>query len=109
HSEKVRAVLPPDIFPINEPHVGFIDQLCSLQSVARAFATHVVSGQSMQLLINEWHQLIKSFLVAITPGLEQLRDFMRRGFGHRNPTPACKLSCKRLGLYHSIPNSWIAD
>jgi hypothetical protein len=82
-----QARLPPHILPVDEPHIRLIDQLRDLQSVARAFASHVVTGQSMQLPVNEWNQLLESFRMAITPGLKQLRDVMSRGFGHRNPGP----------------------
>jgi hypothetical protein len=61
---------------LDQPQIRFIDQRRRLQRVPGAFASHIVSGQTMQFGMNQRDQLLQRRLVAIAPSQQQLRDFV---------------------------------
>ena len=81
HGKEMRAILPLHARVVGQAHIGFVDQGGRLQAVARALATHVVAGQTMQLGIDDGRQPASNrMLVAVAPGAEQCADVaVRRG------------------------------
>jgi hypothetical protein len=49
-----------------------------LQGVRRPLAGHVTPGEAAQLVVDDGHQLSERLFVALTPGLQQGCDVMRR-------------------------------
>ena len=48
-AEEVRAVLPADVFPVDQPQVGLVDERGGLQDVARPLAGHASRREAAQL------------------------------------------------------------
>ena len=71
NGKEVGAVLPPDILPVDQAHVGFVEQSGCLKRVLLVFSRHVPSGEAMQFGINERSQLVESRFVAVAPSLQQ--------------------------------------
>ena len=53
-------VLPAHPFEIDQAQIRFVHQRRGLERVVFALATHVPTRQSVQLRVNERHQLIES-------------------------------------------------
>jgi hypothetical protein len=47
-----------------------------LKKMTRRFPVHVASRQPSELVINKGNQFVQSRLIPVTPGDEQLSDFM---------------------------------
>src|SRR2546430_12758309 len=91
-AEKVRAVLPTHILPVNQADVSLIDQCGCLQSVTGTLAAHVVMGEAVQLVIDKRGQSCHCRLVAVTPRHPKLRDFLWGSFLHSHPTSSWRRS-----------------
>src|SRR5262249_34641117 len=77
-AEKVRPVLPINLFFISQPQVGLVNQVRGLQCVTGALLAEVITGQASQLTIDPRRQFIERGLIAIAPPDEQL-SYGRRG------------------------------
>ena len=58
---------------IGKTQISLIYQSRGLQSVAFSFSTHVAVGESSQLLVDDWDQLLQSQWLSLPPGQQQLR------------------------------------
>lgn len=67
HSNELGPVLPGDFVQFPDLQVSFMDQRGGLQSMIAAFLSQVAGGQSMQLTIDEWSELLQGGLVAVAP------------------------------------------
>ena len=47
-----------------------------MQNVPSPLSTHVKMSELPQFVVYEWHQLVQSLGVAVSPGLQQLGDFV---------------------------------
>ena len=74
--EEMCAVLPLDIFPIDQPHVGFVYQRSGLEDVAGALRGHVAAGYSVQFRVDQWGELLQRHPITAVPGDEQLCDLV---------------------------------
>src|SRR2546430_10091258 len=88
-AEKVRAVLPTHILPVNQPDVSLIDQCGCLQSVTGTLAAHVVMGEAVQLVIDKRRPSCQWRLVSLTPRPPKLRGFLWGIFLHADPASGC--------------------
>ena len=70
------SVLKAYLSVIDQPDKSFVDQRCGLKDVTLIFAAHMLMGEPVQFVVNEWHKLFTGVLIAITPGLKQLSDFV---------------------------------
>jgi len=77
-AEEVRPVLPIDLFFINQPQVGLVNQVGGLERVAGALRAQIIPGQPSQLTVDQRRQFIERGLIAIAPPDEQL-SYGRRG------------------------------
>ena len=66
--KEVRTILPPHWFPVDESHVGFVDECCRLQRLTGLFAGHLFGSQLAQLIVNERQELLGSLRVAMLDG-----------------------------------------
>jgi hypothetical protein len=65
--EEVGAALPPRLFLVHQPEVGFMDERRGLQRMARTLAAHVTLGHPAQLPIDERHEFVERDLVPVAP------------------------------------------
>lgn len=72
--KKLRAVLPRNVFPINQSKIRFVNQRGRLQNVIRAFVAQICSSEPPQIRIYKFEQLIGSALVARADCAKQNRD-----------------------------------
>ena len=77
HAEEMRAVLEVRPFPVDQPHVRFVDQGVRLQGVIGTFAHHLAMRETQQLVVHHRPQLVVNAVVAVAPGLQQRRDIRR--------------------------------
>jgi hypothetical protein len=82
HRKKVSPVLPSDIFPADQPNVGFVDQGSRLQRMIWPLSCHVSAGQAVKLSVHSRGELFESLLVSFGPGLQQRCQFMFFGRSH---------------------------
>ena len=75
--EKVGAVLPLDILPVDQPHERLVDQRGRLQDVAGPLASHLPCRQAVQFLVNHRRQRVERRVVTAGPRDEQLRNVWR--------------------------------
>jgi hypothetical protein len=66
-AEEMSAALPLHAVLVDEAQEGFVDYGGALQGMIGAFASEIGSCETPQFLIYQRHQLIKSFLIALTP------------------------------------------
>src|ERR1051326_1932072 len=71
NTQEMRAAAPIDAIVIDQPKVGFVHQRRALQRVVRALAPKIRGGAGAQLAINQRHQLVKRFAIALAPASEQ--------------------------------------
>jgi len=69
--QEMRAVLPRDIFGIDEPEIRFVDQRRRLKAVPDALSGHAPSGDLVKLALYERNQSVEGGLVALTPSEQQ--------------------------------------
>jgi hypothetical protein len=81
-AKKWDTVLPADVCLINQSQVGLVNQRGRLQGVARTLATHVVVGQPVQFVMDQWDEFVIGGSIAIAPVLKQSGDFLRQGGRH---------------------------
>src|SRR5215510_7204238 len=84
-AEEVRPVLPIDLFFINQPQVGLVNQVGGLERVTGALRAQIMPGQASQLTVDQRRQFIERGFVAIAPPDEEL-SYGRRGC-HRQLRP----------------------
>ena len=72
--KEVCAILPPHARVVGQAHIRFVHQGSGLQAVPRALATHVVAGETMQLVVHDGRQRLNRVLVAVAPGAEECAD-----------------------------------
>src|SRR5580692_3770398 len=68
------AILPLHALVIHQAHVGFIDQSCGLKAVSGTLASHVVTCETAEFLIDDWGQPVERGSVSVTPGAKQAAD-----------------------------------
>src|SRR6185312_8984566 len=71
---KMRAILPPTVCPINEPHPRFMDQRRALQRMARGFLRHPRRGEFSQFLVDERQQFLGGLALAVANCRQNPRD-----------------------------------
>jgi len=75
-AEKVRPVPPLDAGRVDEPNVRLVDECRCTESVARVFPAELRMRDSSQLVVDEAHEAIHRFGIAMPPSAEELRDFV---------------------------------
>jgi len=79
--EELHPVLPVDVEP-DELGVSLVNQRGGLQGVLCPFASHVVGGQTSELVVNQWQEGVDGPLLALAAIDEQLGHFPSRAVGH---------------------------
>ena len=74
HREEVRAVVPGDVFRVDQPEVCLVDERRRLQAVSRAFVGHVAPRDLVELLVDERNQSLQGVGVALAPFEKQRGD-----------------------------------
>ena len=64
----MRPVLPLDVFDVDEPQVGLVDERRGLKRVAGPLVAHVPSRNPAQLVVDERDELIEGGLLSASPG-----------------------------------------
>ena len=67
YRQEVRAIVPRNIFGIDEPQIRFVDQRRRLEAVARTLAGQTPSRDLVKLPLDERNQSAEGGLVALTP------------------------------------------
>jgi hypothetical protein len=75
--EKVSAILPLGLLPLNEAEVGFVYQGRTLKGVVRAFAAQMAACQATQLVVYERDERFAGTLVPLTPIAEKFANACR--------------------------------
>jgi hypothetical protein len=78
-AKEVRPVLPIYLFSLNQPQVGFVNQVSRLHRVTGSLMAQIIIGQTSQLTLDHRQQFVESSLIAVAPFDEQL-GYARRGF-----------------------------
>src|SRR6187551_1974135 len=63
----MRPVLPRNVFGVDQPQVGFINERRGLKTVPGTFSSHAPSRDVVELTLYERNQLIEGGRVALTP------------------------------------------
>jgi hypothetical protein len=74
--EEMSAVLPLDILPIYQTHVGFVYERGGLEYVACALCGHVAAGYAVQLGVDQGGEMLQRRTITVVPGDEQLSDLV---------------------------------
>src|SRR6476660_2669907 len=82
-AEELRAVLPVNVFLIDQPEVSLVDQGGRLQRVIGKLLTQAINRDSPQFLVNERQHLVERGLVAIAPVDKKLSNTCGRGILHQ--------------------------
>ena len=80
NGQEMRAVLPRNIFGIDQPQVGFIDERRRLKAVPGTLSCHAPSRDLVKLPLYERNQSVEGGRVALTPFQKQcggLRGMVR--------------------------------
>src|SRR5580700_11041506 len=103
------AILPLHALVVDEAHVGFIDQGGGLQTVTRALAPHVASGEAPEFVIDDGGQPVERGSISIAPGSEQAAHF--RIFGSARPflRRRLKVSHAHTPGNHTLPGQSLKD
>src|SRR5258708_7243319 len=64
-AKEMSTVLPVNLVVSGQPHISFVDQGAGMKRVPVSCPTHVVAGEAVQLLINQWDELFFRLLVAL--------------------------------------------
>ena len=83
-SKELRAVLPVNVFLIDEPQVRLIDQRGRLQSVIWKLLTKAIYRDTPQFLVDERQHLVEGGLIAVAPVDEELSNTRRGGILHQS-------------------------
>jgi hypothetical protein len=78
--QEMRAVLPRNIFGVDQTQVGFIDERRRLKAVPGTLSCHAPSRDLVELLLDERNQLVEGGRVPLTPFQKQcgrLRGMVR--------------------------------
>jgi len=69
-AKEMSAVLKVFFFLFDHPQVRLMDERGGLQSVTRVLLAHVTPGHLAQFLVDEGHQLVERFAIAVIPLLQ---------------------------------------
>ena len=78
NGKEMSPAVPPVRRGFDKSHIRFIDQSRRLKSMLRPLIRHVALCQPVQFLVDDGHQLLEGAIVALAPGVKQLRDLWRR-------------------------------
>jgi hypothetical protein len=85
HGEEMRAVVPRDVFRVDQPQVRLVDERGRLEAVTRALVTHVPPRELMELSVDERNQLLEGTLVALPPSEKAVTLVGFSGIPHFSP------------------------
>jgi hypothetical protein len=68
--EELRAVLPGDVLPVNQPQVSLVDERRGLQGLGVALVLEVRGGQPPQLVVDQFEQLRGRLPIARAHGVQ---------------------------------------
>jgi hypothetical protein len=74
--EEMRAVLPMDITPIDQPHIGFVYERARLEDVACALSGHVAACYAVQFRVDQGRESVQGRTITVVPGYKQLSDLV---------------------------------
>ena len=74
YREEMRAVMPLNGLPVNQPDICLVDERRRLETVPDALSRHTASRDPVELLIDERNQPLEGVLVAVSPPEEQPGD-----------------------------------
>ncbi len=63
------------LISVNNPQVGFMDQIGGLETLARRFPSHLLGREPAQLLVNQRQQLGRRLGIALVDGGEDTSEF----------------------------------
>jgi hypothetical protein len=76
----VCAILPMDVWLIQQTEIGFVNQRGSLQDISRLSPAALLMGQPVEFVVNQRHQLAQRSVIPVTPFLQEHCDPMRGKF-----------------------------
>jgi hypothetical protein len=83
NGKEMGAVLPVDVGDIDHAEPGFMDQGCRLDCTSGALVLHAMTGYATEFPVNPGRELPQCFLVASSPGSQELRRVRVCGRGHK--------------------------
>ena len=72
-AKKLRSIAPANTPPIDQPQIELVDQGGGLERMIMPFSPHIALGDSAQIMAYEWHQLLKSRRIPVTPRHQKAR------------------------------------
>jgi hypothetical protein len=76
--KNVRAILEVRLLPVDETHIGLVDEGVGLQGVIGTLTRHLPVGETPQLGVHDGPQLVVYAAVPVGPRLQQRRDVPMR-------------------------------
>ena len=74
HREEMRAVLPLDVFGVDQPQIRLVDERRRLKAVPGTLSCHAASRDLVELPVDERNQSVEGGLVALPPFQKQPGD-----------------------------------
>ena len=71
------AVLPLNGLGTEDPKISFVQNGGGLQCMLAVLAAHLTRRNPMQIAVDHFHELVRSFHVARPPSVEKARDIVR--------------------------------
>ena len=73
--QEMRAILPLDVFPFDQPEIRLVDEHRGLEAVIRALSRHATPRNPVQFLVDERNQSLEGARVAPSPFAEERGHF----------------------------------
>jgi hypothetical protein len=71
---KVRAIVQSHLAQPAQAQIRLVDERGRLKGVSRSLLAQIVSGQFVQLVVDERHQALECVGIAVAPAIEEFRD-----------------------------------
>jgi hypothetical protein len=75
--DEMRAILPADLFRLDQTQIGFMDERGRLEAVTGLLVPQMASRDLMKLTVDKRHQLLQGGFVALSPLAQQRSDLCR--------------------------------
>ena len=69
-------ILPPGVTLVDKTEIRLVNQGRGLECVPGGLAAHEVRGQLVQLVVDEWEQLVEHALITLSVRSEKLSDVL---------------------------------
>ena len=70
----MRTILPLNRLGLKKPKICLVQNGCGLQGMLAMLTAHLTGRDPMQIAVDQFHQLVRSFHIAEPPAVEKTSD-----------------------------------